>query len=953
MSFGRGRGQLSRGLVIGLAHEADAAVAAAAGTTSATAGAGFGRGLTEFGRGATAAAAASASAADVPSPPASADAAPDAKPPPAKFGPTFVPFGRGAPRPRLEGTGDSAPAAPSAPAPAAPVAAAATGFARGFGRGLTPALSTAAAAGSAAPPSEAMNRLSVQQSPRQEVPADANAGPARRPARRPQVQRVGPSDQRGTAGESISLCTNFLRVEGAEHTVVYQYNITLNPHVDSRMMRDRLVLGIQDEEFQRVTGRVVSGNCLYTNRPLVRDSVVYEVASGGMRVAVQLQLVGQAALSSLPSVYNMIFRSVQARMDLVQVRRNYFNPMLAEKVSGMEVWPGYITSASQVDGGLHLMVESSCRVVRTQTVYELFQCLGYRLDAMNDALLESTVVTRYNNRFSRVDQIDMSKDCTSTFERCGRQVSYIDYYRQQYRLEIQDPHQPLLISRVKPTRGSDGRLIEQPPKCLVPELCYVTGITDEMRRDFRLMRDLSKFTKLSPDRRIVELRKFVQAINNRPECRQLLDAWGLRLLEEPEVVPARRFVNERVLFGGGGDRGALVPVSVGQTSEFKRALADNRVLIDGKLLKWLVVYPAREERIIASFCETMMKKCRAMGITVAQPSTVALPNDSTGNYQQAIKNNFSTDLNLVCAVFTSQRQERYNAIKRLCCNDLVVPSQCLWTKTISDPKKMGSVAVNVAAQINVKLGGALWGIEIPYQRFMMIGIDVYHEDKLRSRSVTGVVASVDQSCTRWYSRVAFQRRGEEILNSMRVILHSQLVRYVNNVGSLPETIFVYRDGVSDKQIADVQQKEVRAVYEAISSFGAQDYRPRLVFLVVQKRINQRLLLQRGTGYTNALPGTVLDHTITRPDMMDFFLVPQHVNQGTVTPGHFIILECSGGVPVDEIQQLTFRSCHLYYNWAGSIRVPAPCQYAHKLVYMVGQNTKDEPAEAICDRLFYL
>jgi len=44
---------------------------------------------------------------------------------------------------------------------------------------------------------------------------------------------------------------------------------------------------------------------------------------------------------------------------------------------------------------------------------------------------------------------------------------------------------------------------------------------------------------------------------------------------------------------------------------------------------------------------------------------------------------------------------------------------------------------------------------------------------------------------------------------------------------------------------------------------------------------------------------------------------------------------------------------LYYNWQGTIRVPAPCQYAHKLAFLVGQSVHVEPDIALSDRLFYL
>lgn len=31
-----------------------------------------------------------------------------------------------------------------------------------------------------------------------------------------------------------------------------------------------------------------------------------------------------------------------------------------------------------------------------------------------------------------------------------------------------------------------------------------------------------------------------------------------------------------------------------------------------------------------------------------------------------------------------------------------------------------------------------------------------------------------------------------------------------------------------------------------------------------------------------------------------------------------------------MEKFTFDMCHYYYNWAGPIKVPAPCMYAHKI-----------------------
>jgi PAZ domain. len=43
---------------------------------------------------------------------------------------------------------------------------------------------------------------------------------------------------------------------------------------------------------------------------------------------------------------------------------------------------------------------------------------------------------------------------------------------------------------------------------LVPELCRMTGLTDSMRTNFPLMKDLAKYTRLGPSQRVERLQKF-------------------------------------------------------------------------------------------------------------------------------------------------------------------------------------------------------------------------------------------------------------------------------------------------------------------------------------------------------------------------------------------------------------------------------------------------------------
>lgn len=60
-----------------------------------------------------------------------------------------------------------------------------------------------------------------------------------------------------------------------------------------------------------------------------------------------------------------------------------------------------------------------------------------------------------------------------------------------------------------------------------------------------------------------------------------------------------------------------------------------------------------------------------------------------------------------------------------------------------------------------------------------------------------------------------------------------------------------------------------------------------------------------------------------------------------------------GLSPDKLQILTYKHCHLYYNWSGTTRVPAVCQYAQKLAALVGQYIHQAPANTLENKLYYL
>lgn len=116
---------------------------------------------------------------------------------------------------------------------------------------------------------------------------------------------------------------------------------------------------------------------------------------------------------------------------------------------------------------------------------------------------------------------------------------------------------------------------------------------------------------------------------------------------------------------------------------------------------------------------------------------------------------------------------------------------------------------------------------------------------------------------------------------------------------------------------------------------------------MNKRITQRFFLEDDRGnLVNPPSGSCIDEVIVENSdsniEYDFYLVPQTTTQGCVLPTHFYVAFNDSPLKKDTIEQLTYDLCHYYFNWAGAIKVPAPCMYAHKIaeLYMnIGKDAK--------------
>ncbi|XP_021941607.1 protein argonaute-2-like [Zootermopsis nevadensis] len=134
---------------------------------------------------------------------------------------------------------------------------------------------------------------------------------------------------------------------------------------------------------------------------------------------------------------------------------------------------------------------------------------------------------------------------------------------------------------------------------------------------------------------------------------------------------------------------------------------------------------------------------------------------------------------------------------------------------------------------------------------------------------------------------------------------------------------------------EVLREELNAIRCACSSLE-QGYKPKVTFLVVQKRHHTRFFPspEDADGRNkNVPPGTVVDREITHPIEVDFYLVSHASCRGVSRPTRYHVL-CNDDnhMTKNEIEELTYYLCHMFSRCTRSVSYPAPTYYAHLAAY---------------------
>jgi len=611
----------------------------------------------------------------------------------------------------------------------------------------------------------------------------------------------------------------------------------------------------------------------------------------------------------------------------------------------LEVYTGFKTSCEVYQNSVpKILIDFSSRILRSDSALYYIKEAQSTQEA-REMLQGCAVVSSYGNfRMWRVDDIDYTRNPTIKFElEDGSKVTLIAYYKKKYNIDIKDPTQPLLVSIDRTGREF----------LLVPELVQMTGLTDDMRKDFKVMTEVAKFTRLNPSQRMEKIKSL-----SGPLAEYFSKQFGITMDQQS---PVQGFVlpPPKLTLG----QGSFVP------DRGNYQLRDP-IFKPAKFERWIFVYadPCYQDANV--FVETLIKCSGAYAISVKKPLMVGIKDKSPESLKKVIREKLKKDTQIVVAMYpVGAKKHWYKALKEVCFRENGVPCQAVVSTSLK--KNAMSVCSKILLQMNAKLGLELWVTEKPLglpEKTMIIGADVYHKTTIgqEKKSCVGFCASLNPQFNKFFSKVSFQNRvGEEIMVNIGKLVKEAVLKYFafNGKKFFPEYIIFFRDGVAENQLQAALEFETKSILEQLKSISP-DYEFKFAEIVVTKRIDDRLFsteAERSAGgrggrepknFSNPPAGTIVANTIVSNNF-DYLLVSQNVTQGTCTPTHFNVIYNTTDLPQDVFWNLTYSQCYNYYNWNGSVRVPAPVQYAHKLAFLVGQTVQGSPNKKLEDKLYYL
>jgi aubergine-like protein len=234
---------------------------------------------------------------------------------------------------------------------------------------------------------------------------------------------------------------------------------------------------------------------------------------------------------------NNSLRNIMRKLNYVEIGKSgkYFNAKDKSSIDNLTMYNGFKSNFVSLEKGYFLRVDAAKKIVRNETalefidsVYKQYRDLSKEEKRMHvkNGLVGMTVMSNYGKtNYYRVSDVQFNELETVIFD--SSETKLLDYYKDKYKIIINNMKQPLLVAE-----GKD----KTKPLLLVPELMLMTGIPenfDEQRR-----KKISEQTIKMPGEKYKEIGGLMEKLKNLEEL-EALNEMGIKVSRKMEELKAK------------------------------------------------------------------------------------------------------------------------------------------------------------------------------------------------------------------------------------------------------------------------------------------------------------------------------------------------------------------------------------------------------------------------------
>jgi hypothetical protein len=323
----------------------------------------------------------------------------------------------------------------------------------------------------------------------------------------------------------------------------------------------------------------------------------------------------------------------------------------------------------------------------------------------------------------------------------------------------------------------------------------LTGLSDEQRGNFRVMKSIDMFTKISAQKGMNESENLLEKLRRNQDLM-------FSIKNEPEKLDGYKYREPVINLGEGRTinvRNGSIPLR-------------DRILDPVKFENFIFCYstgrdPAYDQEDADFALDQMKQASKAFGIKIAEPYWLEVSGRRFADWSKELENQKKKTPNIsfdIVVFFVKPEEEPlYGELKKFVSLAFNCPSQVVRRRTLSKNQKgVLSCASKIILQMNVKLGHALWSVPNthPYwnERGKRIAVAGLANSKGKKGSTIGLVATTSQDLSSIFCDCKQIKSRDNLSAALFQGLFTQWIQqyFMKNQKNLPTDIIVYREGLN-------------------------------------------------------------------------------------------------------------------------------------------------------------